>query len=244
MLKHGQKIKGLTGPKGALNALGKWKGNKLSMIGFETPAVAEFSTGETMGHSADRLCAAFGVTREEQDQFAYRSHCNAKKAGEEGKLKDVLKVFVPGADEPVSRDMGVKPDLKKSQSLKAAFVKPHGTVTAANASYLTDGASACLLASEEKAKELGLPMISYLKDSIYVAQDPVDELLLGPAYAIKAMLEKHNMTIDDVDVFEMHEAFAGQVLSCRKALASDKFCQEKMGLKKAVGLIPMEKLNL
>jgi len=244
LLKHGQKVKGLGGKRGLFAALNHWKGSKLSMIGVEAPAVSEFSTGETMGHSADRLCAAFGVSRQDQDEFAFRSHTLAEKATKEGKLKDVLKVFVPGRELPVSRDMGVKPDLKKSQSLKAAFVKPHGTVTAANASYLTDGASACLLASEDKAKELGLPMISYLKDSIYVAQDPVDELLLGPAYAIKAMLEKHNLTIDDVDVFEMHEAFAGQVLSCRKALASDKFCQEKMGLKKAVGLIPMEKLNL
>jgi len=244
MLKHGQKIKGLTGPKGALNALGKWKGSKLGMIGFETPAVAEFSTGETMGHSADRLCAAFGVSREEQDQFAYRSHCNAKKAGEEGKLKDVLKVFVPGADEPISRDMGVKPDLKKAQSLRAAFVKPHGTITAANASYLTDGASACLLMSEEKALSLGLQPLCYIRDHVFVAQDPVDELLLGPAYATNKLLQKTGMKFDDVDVWEIHEAFAGQVLANLKALASDEFCKTKMGRDSAVGQIPMDKLNL
>ena len=131
------------------------------MLGVETPAVAEFSTGESMGHSADRLAASFGITREEQDQFAYRSHCAAQKASEEGKLKDVLKVFVPGKDEPVTRDMGVMPALAKAQSLKAAFIKPHGTITAANASYLTDGASACLIMSEEKALELGCQPMAY-----------------------------------------------------------------------------------
>ena len=135
LLKHGQKVKGLSGKRGLFEALGKWKGSKLSMIGVEAPAVSEFSTGETMGHSADRLCAAFGVSRQDQDEFAFRSHTLAEKATKEGKLKDVLKVFVPGRDLPVSRDMGVKPDLEKSQSLKPAFVKPHGTVTAANASY-------------------------------------------------------------------------------------------------------------
>jgi len=243
MIKHAQRVKGLTGPKGLFAALGKFKGNKLGMLGAETPAVAEFSTQETMGHSADRLCSAFGVTREEQDLFAYRSHCNAKSATEQGKLKDVLKVFIPGKEEPVSRDMGVNPSLKKSQSLKAAFVKPHGTITAANASFLTDGASACLLMSEEKALEMGLKPLCYIRDHVYVAQDCVDELLLGPAYATNALLNKTGKNFKDIDVWEIHEAFSGQVLANIKAMGSDEFCQQKMNRKDKVGDMPMEKLN-
>jgi len=243
MIKYGSKIKGLGGPKGAIAALGKWKGSKLGMIGFETPAVAEFSTGESMGHSADRLASQFNISREEQDEFAYRSHVNAKKAAEEGKLKDVLKVFVPGRDEPVSRDMGVLPAKEKAASLKAAFIKPHGTITAANASYLTDGASAALIMSEEKALELGLQPMAYLREHCYVAKDPVDSLLLGPAYSIQKMLQKTGQKFSDIDVWEIHEAFSGQVLANRKALASDHFCKEHMGAEKAVGEIPMDKLN-
>jgi len=243
MIKYGSKIKGLTGKKGATTALGKWKGSPLSMIGFETPAVAEFSTGETMGHSADRLASQFGVSREEQDQFAYRSHVAAENAAKEGKLKDVLKVFVPGRDEPVTRDMGVKPALEKAKSLKAAFIKPHGTITAANASYLTDGASACLIMSEEKALELGCQPMAYLRDHVYVARDPVDQLLLGPAFSINAMLNKTKLAMKDIDVWEIHEAFAGQVLANKKALASDHFCKEHMNREGAVGDIPMDKLN-
>lgn len=243
LIKHGAKVKGLTGKKGLTTALGKWKGNPLGMLGVETPAVAEFSTGESMGHSADRLAAGFGITREEQDQFAYRSHCAAQKASEEGKLKDVLKVFVPGKDEPVTRDMGVMPALAKAQSLKAAFIKPHGTITAANASYLTDGASACLIMSEEKALELGCQPMAYLRDHVYVARDPVDQLLLGPAFSIKAVLEKTKLKMKDIDVWEIHEAFAGQVLANKKALGNDHFCKTHMGSEAAIGDIPEDKLN-
>lgn len=243
LIKHGSKVRSMTGKKGLFQALGKWKGSKLSFFGIETPAVSEFSTDEVMGHSADRLCAAFGITREMQDEFAYRSHVNAENATKNGLLKDVLKVFVPGRDLPVTKDMGVKPALEKSKTLKPAFIKPHGTVTAANSSYLTDGASAALIMSEEKAKSVGVQPISILKDYCYVARDPVDELLLGPAFAIKRILDKSGLKFEDIDVFEMHEAFAGQVLACRAALASDEFCKANMGTTGKVGEIPIDKLN-
>lgn len=243
LIKYGQKIKSLTGPKGAINQLKKYKGSKLGMIGVELPAVAEFSTGETMGHSGDRLAAAFGVTRQEQDDFAYKSHCNAKKAQDEGKLKDVLKVFLPGKDAPITKDGGVLPNKEKAEKLRAAFVKPHGTVTAANSSFLTDGASAALIMSEDKALELGLQPMAYLRDSVYVAQDPVDQLLLGPAFATNQILKKTGKELDDFDVFEIHEAFAGQVLANIKAMGSDSFCKKHMGREDKVGDIPMDKLN-
>jgi len=210
----------------------------------ELPAVAEFSTNETMGHSADRLCAAFAVSRREQDEYAFRSHSLAKKAADEGLLSDVLTYKVPGRTDAVKVDNGIRPSsIEKMSQLKPAFIKPHGTVTAANASFLTDGGSACLLMTEEKALELGYKPKAYLRHYIYVSQDPKDQLLLGPAYAIPRILSKAGLTLADIDVFELHEAFAGQVLANLKALDSDYFTQQYMGLKGKFGVPPMEKLN-
>jgi acetyl-CoA acyltransferase len=210
----------------------------------ELPAVAEYSTNETMGHSGDRLCAAFAVSRAEQDEFALRSHTLAKKATDAGWLADVIPYKVPGVKDTVTVDNGIRPSsLEAMGKLKPAFVKPHGTVTAANASFLTDGASACLLATEETAKAMGWKPKAYLRDFLYVSQDPKDQLLLGPAYGIPKLLERNGLTIKDIDVFELHEAFAGQVLANLKALDSDFFAKEYMGRKSAFGVPPMEKLN-
>lgn len=132
-----------------------------------------------MGHSADRLAAAFKVSRQEQDEFALRSHTLADKATKAGYLSDVIPVNVPGKT-VVETDLGVRvAPIEKLAKLKPAFIKPHGTITAANASYLTDGASACLIMTEEKAKELGLKPKAYLRNFTYVANDPKDQLLLG-----------------------------------------------------------------
>ncbi|XP_070556700.1 trifunctional enzyme subunit beta, mitochondrial-like [Ptychodera flava] len=211
----------------------------------ELPAVAEFSTNETMGHSADRLCAAFGITRNEQDEFAMRSHSLADKATKEGLLTDRLDYLVPGRNKPVTRDNGIRVSTPQQMGkLKPAFIKPHGTITAANASFLTDGASACLIMTEEKAKELGYKPIAYLRDFVYVAQDPKDQLLLGPAYATPAVLKRAGLQMSDIDVFEYHEAFAGQILSNLKAMDSDFFAQNYMGRQTKVGTPPMDKLNL
>lgn len=211
----------------------------------ELPAVAEFSTNETMGHSGDRLAASFGISRKEQDDFALRSHTLAEAATQKGLLSDIVPVFVPNKAEPVTRDLGIrvaKPE--KLAALKPAFVKEFGTVTAANASYLTDGASACLITTEEKAKQLGLKPKAYLRNFVYVAQDPKDQLLLGPAYATPKVLASAGLTINDIDVFEFHEAFAGQILANLKALNSDWFGKNYMGRSGKVGEVPMDKFNL
>ncbi|KAI2652272.1 Trifunctional enzyme subunit beta, mitochondrial [Labeo rohita] len=194
----------------------KTLGARLSLLGSirlahlapELPAVAEFSTAETMGHSADRLAAAFGVSRLEQDEFALRSHTLAKKAQDSGLLSDVVGFKVPGKD-IVSKDNGIRPStMEQMAKLKPAFIKPHGTVTAANSSFLTDGASAVLIMSEEKALAMGYKPKAYLRDFVYVSQDPKDQLLLGPTYATPKVLEKSGLTLNDIDVFEFHEAFA------------------------------------
>uniref|UniRef100_A0A8C9X0L8 Trifunctional enzyme subunit beta, mitochondrial n=1 Tax=Sander lucioperca TaxID=283035 RepID=A0A8C9X0L8_SANLU len=230
----------------------KTLGQRLSLIGSirlahlspELPAVAEFSTAETMGHSADRLAAAFGVSRIEQDEFAVRSHTLAKQAQDAGLLQDVISFKVPGRD-IVSKDNGIRPSsMEQMGKLKPAFVKPHGTVTAANSSFLTDGASAALIMSEEKALAMGYKPKAYLRDFVYVSQDPKDQLLLGPTYGTPKVLERAGLTMSDIDVFEFHEAFAGQIMANMKALDSDWFGQTYLGRKSKVGAPPMEKFNL
>ncbi|KAF8787686.1 trifunctional enzyme subunit beta, mitochondrial-like [Argiope bruennichi] len=216
-----------------------------SLLAPELPGVAEFSTGETMGHSGDRLAAAFNVSRAEQDDYAIRSHTFAEKATNEGWLSDIETIFVPGKDKPISRDNGIRVSSKEQLAkLKPAFIRPHGTVTAANASFLTDGASACLLMTEEKALSLGLKPKAYLRDFVYTSQDPKDQLLLGPTYSTAKIMDKTGLTLKDIDVFEFHEAFAGQILANFKAMDSDWFAQNYMNRKQKVGVPPLEKFNL
>ncbi|MEJ1287239.1 hydroxyacyl-Coenzyme A dehydrogenase/3-ketoacyl-Coenzyme A thiolase/enoyl-Coenzyme A hydratase (trifunctional protein) beta subunit [Cricetulus griseus] len=201
---------------------------RLNFLSPELPAVAEFSTNETMGHSADRLAAAFAVSRMEQDEYALRSHSLAKKAQDEGHLSDIVPFKVPGKD-TVTKDNGIRPSsLEQMAKLKPAFIKPYGTVTAANSSFLTDGASAMLIMSEEKALAMGYKPKAYLR----------------PTYATPKVLEKAGLTMNDIDAFEFHEAFSGQILANFKAMDSDWFAQNYMGRKTKVGSPPLEKFNI
>lgn len=223
-----------------------FKGLSFSDLLPELPAIAEFSTGEVMGESSDRMAARFGISREAQDEYALRSHQLAAKATREGLLAEEITPALVQPDFDVVREDNVFREdttMEKLGKLKPAFIKPHGTVTAGNASALTDGASATLLMAEGTAREMGYQPLAWLRDYLYVAQDPKEELLLGPAYAIPRLLDRQNLTLDDIDVFELHEAFAGQVLSVLTALNSDSFARENLGRDKKVGEIPMDKLN-
>lgn len=220
------------------------KGFKFSHLAPEAPSITEFSTNESMGQSADKLAAAFGASREDQDRFALRSHLLAHKAFEAGILQEeVIPAIVPPRFNPVDRDNGIRGDssYEKLAKLRPAFIKPYGTVTAGNASFLTDGASACLLMSEEKALELGLKPKAELVDYVYVAQDPGEELLLGPAYATPKLLKKAGLKKTDINVWEFHEAFAGQIIANLNALNSSTF-MNKVGFD-PFGEIPMEQFN-
>ncbi|XP_051153517.1 trifunctional enzyme subunit beta, mitochondrial [Leptopilina boulardi] len=208
----------------------------------ELPAVAEFSTNEVMGHSGDRLGAAFGITRKEQDDYALRSHTLAAQAQQQGYLSDLIP-FV-GQKSVVEKDNGIRVSTPEQLAkLKPAFVKPYGTVTAANASYLTDGASAALIMTEEKARQLGLKPKAYLRTFTYVSQDPKDQLLLGPAYAIPKVLEKAKLNLNDIGVWEVHEAFAAQILANLKALDSDFFAKQHLNRSEKVGVPDLAKWN-
>ncbi len=222
------------------------KGLKFKDLLPELPAIAEFSTGETMGKSCDRMAAKFGISRKDQDSFAMRSHHLAHEATEQGLLeKEIIPAVTPPGFDVIEKDNGFRADtsMDKLSKLRPAFIKPHGTVTAGNSSFLTDGASACLIMSEGKARELGLKPLAYLNQYTYVAQDPGDELLLGPAYAIPRVMHTAELILDDIDVFELHEAFAGQVLSVLAALNSADFARKKLDRATAFGEIPIDKLN-
>ncbi len=244
--KFRQKILDARKYKSPIEFLKFFKGLGIKDFLPELPSIAEFSTRETMGQSADRMAARFGVSRTDQDEFAMRSHHLAAKATEEGLLKqEVLETPVPPKFDLVSQDNGFRADttMEKLGKLRPAFIKPHGTITAGNASFLTDGASASLIMDEQTALSLGLKPKAYLREYVYVSQDPGDELLLGPAYATPKVLDRMELSLADIDVFEVHEAFAGQVLAVLNALDSDEFAKKSLGKNQKVGQIPMDKMN-
>ena len=213
----------------------------------ERPKVAEYSTNRVMGEDCDIMAARFGVKRADQDAFAVRSHHLAAKAYEDGHLQhEMTEVALPPKFTPIKKDNGVRGDtsVDKIKKLRPAFDKKFGTLTAANSSFLTDGAAATLLMTEEKAKELGLQPKAAIVDYVFTGQDLKEELLLGPAYATSKLLKKVAMDLEEMDVIEFHEAFAGQILANLNCLASDDFAKEKLGRDKAVGIVNMDKFNL
>lgn len=211
----------------------------------DPPSISEFFTKRSMGDDGEIIASKYGVTREETDAFAARSHQLAAKANKEGAFKDIVEVSLPPKFIPIKEDNGVRGDttVEAIAKLKPVFDKKHGTFTAANSSFLTDGAAATLIMTEEKAIELQLQPKSRIIDFVFTGQSLDDELLLGPAYAIPKVLEKTGLTIDEIDFFELHEAFSGQVLAVLKALESEEFSKHKLGLKESIGSIPMEKIN-
>jgi len=221
-------------------------GLKLRELLPRPPAIAEFSTGETMGRSADRLAAAFGITREAQDAYALRSHQGAARARAEGLLgEETTPVAVPPAFAALAADDGIREDTspEKLAALRPAFVRPFGTVTAGNASPLTDGAAVTLLMDGERAQAEGRRVRARVRDFVFVAQDPGDELLLGPAYAVPRLLERNGLSWGDLDVIEIHEAFAGQVLAVLTALGSDAFARASLGRDGRVADVDMDRVN-
>jgi acetyl-CoA acetyltransferase family protein len=212
----------------------------------EKPAVAEMLTGRLMGEDCERLVARFGVTRKAQDDFALRSHTLAQQATDNGILaKEIATVELSPKFKAIQRDNGIRvAPPEQLAKLKPAFVKPHGSITAANASFLTDGAAAVLLMTEDKAHELGLTPKAIVHDYVFTGQDIYEELLLGPAYAISRILQRNNLELDQMDVIELHEAFAGQVLANLAALACPDFARNQLGRAQPVGGVDFDKLNL
>lgn len=209
------------------------------------PEIAERTTGEVMGESAEKMAGIHGVGRAEQDEFALRSHHRAAAAIDSGRFDDeVLRVRTPEGTE-VARDGLVRADttLEKLAKLKPVFAE-NGTVTAGNASPLTDGAAAVLLMSEQKAGELGYKPLAAFRSWSYVSVDPTDQVLIGPAVSMPRALDKAGLTLADIDFVDIHEAFAAQTLSVVRALADERWAATRLDRDTAVGAIDPDKLNV
>ncbi|MEB5922961.1 acetyl-CoA C-acyltransferase FadI [Franconibacter daqui] len=211
------------------------------------PAVAEYSTGLRMGDTAEQMAKTHGITREQQDALAHRSHQLAAKAWEEGKLaQEVMTAYVPPYREPFSEDNNVRKNstIADYAKLRPAFDRQHGTVTAANSTPLTDGAAAVILMTESRARELGLQPLGYLRSYAFTAVDVWEDMLLGPAWSTPLALERAGLTLNDITLFDMHEAFASQTLTNLKMLASDRFAREVLGRDRATGDVDESKFNV
>jgi len=212
------------------------------------PAIAERSTGETMGESAEKMAKENGISRFDQDEFAANSHTKTLAAWEAGVFDDEVMPFPipPRYEETVERDTIPRADSTPENlaRLKPVFDRKYGSVTAANSSPLTDGASATLLMSEEAAEALGLEPLAYIRSYAFAALDPNWQLLMGPALATPIALDRAGMKLDDLDLIDMHEAFAAQVLSNVQAFASKEFAAERLGRDEAIGEIDPDKFNI
>jgi len=212
-----------------------------------TPAIAEPSTGETMGQSAEKMSKLNHISREDQDQFALRSHRLASVGSEDGRLTaEIGPVWVPPSYEPgVSSDNGIRTDstIEALRALKPVFDKRYGSVTAGNSSPLTDGASAVLLMSEERARVLGYTPLAFIRSYAYSALDPGEQLLMGPVLAAPVALHRAGVTLANIDLIEMHEAFAAQVLSNLDGFES-RYWAERAGFPEPVGAVDRSKLNV
>jgi len=210
-----------------------------------TPRIAERTTGEVMGEAAEKMARRNEISRAAQDEFAARSHHRAAAAMASGRFDDeVCPVETPEgawvhADGLVRADTSVE----KLEKLRPVFAKG-GTVTAGNASPLTDGAAAVLLMSEEKARALGYRPRAAFSSWAYVGVDPADQLLMGPALAIPKALDRAGLSLGDVDLVDLHEAFAAQVLCVLKMLGSAAFSRERLGKSAAVGEVDPARLNV
>jgi acetyl-CoA acyltransferase len=209
------------------------------------PKIAERTTGQVMGESAEDMAKRNEISREAQDEFAARSHHRAAAAIASGRLrKEIAHVETPDG-KTVTADTIVRADtsLEKLAKLRPVFAKD-GTLTAGNSSALTDGAAAVLLMSEDRAKALGYTPLAYFKSWAYTGVDPADQLLMGPAIAMPMALGRAGYELGEVDLVDMHEAFAAQVLSVLKMLASDAFARARLGRDKAVGEVDPARLNV
>lgn len=212
-----------------------------------TPAIAEPTTGETMGQSAEKMAKLNGITRAEQDEWALRSHRLAAAGTRDGRLTaEMFPVYVPPKYAQVATaDNGIREDtsLEQLASLKPVFDKRYGSVTAGNASPLTDGAAAVLLMSEEKADALGHRPLGFLRSYAAAALDPGEQLLQAPVLAAPIALRRAGLALADIDLVEMHEAFAAQVLSNLRGFESQEWA-ERAGLSRPLGAVDRDRLNV
>ncbi|HIF9127933.1 TPA: acetyl-CoA C-acyltransferase FadI [Photobacterium damselae] len=211
------------------------------------PAVAEYSTGLSMGQTAEQMAKTHQITRQEQDALAHRSHTLAAQAWHDGLIRDEVMTAFP---EPyrawIDKDNNIREDssLESYAKLRPAFDRKYGSVTAANATPLTDGAAAVLLMSEGRAKALGLTPLGYIRSYAFAAIGVEKDMLMGPSYATPLALDRAGISLSDLTLIDMHEAFAAQTLANVKMFGSAQFSRDKLGRDHAIGEIDMDKFNV
>ncbi|MCB5226754.1 acetyl-CoA C-acyltransferase FadI [Alishewanella sp. 16-MA] len=211
------------------------------------PAIAEYSTGLSMGDTAEQMAKSHGISRAAQDEMAHRSHSLAAAAWQSGKMAgEVMTAHVEPYSRFLDMDNNIRMDskLESYAKLKPVFDRAHGTVTAATSTPLTDGASAVLMMTEGRAKALGYKPLGYIRSYAFAAIDVWQDMLMGPSYATPIALARAGMNLADLTLIEMHEAFAAQALANMQMFASRKFAKEQLGLDQAIGEIDMAKFNV
>ena len=211
------------------------------------PAVAEYSTGLRMGDTAEQMAKSHAISREQQDALAHRSHQRAALAWREGWLNDeVMTAYVPPWRAAFRQDNNVRENsaLEDYARLRPAFDRQHGSVTAANSTPLTDGAAAVVLMTESRVRELGITPLGYLRSYAFTATDVWQDMLLGPAYASPIALDRAGVTLNDLTLIDMHEAFAAQTLANLKIFRDERFAREVLNRPQALGEVDEEKFNV
>ena len=211
------------------------------------PAVAEYSTGLRMGDTAEQMAKSHGISREQQDALAHRSHQQAARAWQQGLLNaEVMTAFTPPWKQPLEQDNNIRSDSKPEDyaRLRPAFDRQHGTVTAANSTPLTDGAAAVILMTESRARELGVVPLGYLRSYAFTAIGVREDMLLGPSYASPLALDRAGITLADLSLIDMHEAFAAQTLANLKMFADERFAREALNRPHALGEVNQEQFNV
>ncbi|MBT8128953.1 MAG: acetyl-CoA C-acyltransferase, partial [Gammaproteobacteria bacterium] len=200
--------------------------------------------GLNMGQTAENIAANFGITRRQMDSFAVDSHLRLTAAHEAGYLDEIEPVYDNGG-RYYDHDDGARPDssVEKLAKLRPVFDRKYGNVTAGNSAQITDGATLLLLASEEAVEKHGLPVLARIVDSQWAGLDPA-VMGMGPVHAMTPIMQRHQFTIDDIDYWEINEAFATQVLGCIEAWKDDDYCRTNLGIEKAFGEIPHQRLNV
>lgn len=215
----------------------------------QKPDITEYSTGKTMGQSAEQMAKTWGVSRSEQDDIAHASHVNATRANESGQLDDErMTAYVKSGDETVAvnEDNLVRTNSTREgyDKLKPVYDRELGTVTAGNASPLTDGAATLLLMSEERAKALGYEPLAYIRSYAFEAKTPEHDLLMGPVLAAPKALDRAGLTLNDLDLLDMHEAFAAQIECNIRGMESKQYMKDWLGRSDALGTVDRDKLNV
>lgn len=212
------------------------------------PALADLASGLTMGAAAEKMARENGITREAQDEYAYDSHMKAVAAWENGILADeVMALPIPPKYKDTATQDGIPrgdSTIEKLATLRPAFDRRYGSVTAGNSSPLTDGAAMVLLMEEKTAKKLGFEIKAYIRAWAFAGLDPSWQMLMGPSFATPIALDRAEMTLGDIDVIDMHEAFSAQMLSNIQAFGSTDWAKKHLGRDEPIGEIDMDKLNL